>query len=54
MKLNELTTFEGGFIRLYDLTREEAIRQNRCDMQMLRRSIVRCALRRWLGLGRKR
>lgn len=54
MTLKELTTFECGSIGLYDLTKEEAIRQNRRDMQMLRRSIVRCALRRWLGLGRKR
>ena len=54
MKLNELTTFEGGSIRLYDLTREEAIRQNRRDIKTLRRSVVRCTLQRWLGLGRKR
>lgn len=54
MTLKELTTFECGSIGLYDLTKEEAIRQNRRDTKTLRRSIVRCTLQRWLGFGRKR
>lgn len=53
MTLKELTIFECGSIRLYGLTKEEAIRQNRRDIQTLRRSIIRCMLRRWLSFGRK-
>ena len=42
--------YHGDELQLFELTREEIIRQNRRDNRTRRWAIIRCTIRRWLGM----
>lgn len=50
MVLKECFTLQGDDIRVYSLTPEEIRRQNRRDNRTRRWAIIRCSLRRWMGI----
>lgn len=51
MVLKECFTLQGDDIRVYSLTPEEIRRQNRRDNRTRRWAIIRCSLRRWMGIA---
>lgn len=48
MIMIERWPYHGDELQLFELTREEIIRQNRLDNWTRRKAIVRCAIKRWL------
>lgn len=40
----------GAEIQVYELTPKEVIRQNRRDNRARRRAIVKCTVKRWMGM----
>ena len=48
--MTERWPHRGDEIQVYDLTPEEAYRQNRKDNRTRRRAIIRCTIKRWLGV----
>ena len=48
--MTERWPIRGDEIQVFDLTPEEAYRQNRKDNRTRRRAIIRCAIKRWLGV----
>lgn len=50
MTMKERTPYHGYEIQLWHLTPEEAYRQSRKDNRTRRWAIIRCTIRRWLGM----
>lgn len=50
MTMIERTPYHGCEIQLWQLSEAEIVRQNRKDDWMRRRAIIRCTIRRWLGM----
>ena len=50
MTMIERWPYHGVEFQVYDLTPEEVYRQNRKDNRTRRWAIIRCTIRRWLGM----
>ena len=50
MTMTECWPHRGDEIQVFDLTPEEAYRQSLRDYKTSRKGIIKCAIRRWLGM----
>lgn len=50
MTMTERWPYHGVEFQVYDLTPEEAYRQSLRDYKTSRKGIIKCAIKRWLGM----